>query len=200
MQSWLLRFSPSGFGAKLSPRNNSPVTLVYNTKSWKAWLSREGHWYCNKCHYELAQKTNCFKLAWRQVAVTRREFQQDWSDRKVLGISRFYNTSKMLTEGHKDNSGDEPSGSDMQVEQTPTREVGRLLANIGDNLNQEVRARRSEETETVIHVFQLANLGGVNMSFLIPIHDSFQYETDVSLLVFIISFYTSRRFFRVRDS
>lgn len=106
----------------------------------------------------------------------------------------------MHTEGHKDNSGDEPSGSDMQVEQSPTREVGRLLANIGDNLNQEVRARRSEETETVIHVFQLANLGGVNMSFLIPIHDSFQYETDVSLLVFIISFYTSRRFFRVRDS
>lgn len=118
----------------------------------------------------------------------------------MLGISRFYNTSKMHTEGHKDNSGDEPSGSDMQVEQTPTREVGRLLANIGDNLNQEVRARRSEETETVIHVFQLANLGGVNMSFLIPIHDSFQYETDVSLLVFIISFYSSRRFFRVRDS
>ncbi|PFX20214.1 hypothetical protein AWC38_SpisGene15330 [Stylophora pistillata] len=120
--------------------------------------------------------------------------------RKVLGISRYSNTSKMLTEGNKRNSGDESSGSDMQVEQTSTREVGRLLANIGDNLNQAVRAQRSENREPVIQVFQLANFGGVNMSFLIPIHDSFQYVTDVSLLVFIISFYTSRRFVRVRDS
>lgn len=106
----------------------------------------------------------------------------------------------MLTEGNKRNSGDVSSGSDMQVEQTSTREVGRLLANIGDNLNQAVRAQRSENREPVIQVFQLANFGGVNMSFLIPIHDSFQYGTDVSLLVFIISFYTSRRFVRVRDS
>ena len=76
-------FTPSSFGAKLSPRNNSPVTLVYIRKSWKAWLSREGHWCCNKCHYELDQKTNCFKLAWRQVVVIYAENSNRCVERNI---------------------------------------------------------------------------------------------------------------------
>lgn len=105
----------------------------------------------------------------------------------------------MLTETHRNDSG-EHSQSDLHLGRTRAREVGRSLASIGDSLNQEMQARRTVERAAVTLVFQLASLGGVNISFSIPMRVSFHYETDVSLLVYIISFYTSREFIRVRDA
>lgn len=104
-------------------------------------------------------------------------------------------------EGQANESGGHSQSDQPHIgTRTRAREVGRTLAHIGDNLNQEMRARQTvRESSTTVFVFQLANLRGVSMSFFIPIRVSFHYEADISLLVYIISFYTGMTFIPVRD-
>jgi len=87
-----------------------------------------------------------------------------------------------------------------RVRSMQVREIGRTLARIGDSLNQEIRVHRTVRSSTALLVFQLANLGGVSMSFLIPVRISFPYQAGISILVYIISFFSGASFISVPDS
>lgn len=80
------------------------------------------------------------------------------------------------------------------------REIGRTLARIGDGLNQEIRAHRTVQSSTAVLVFQLANLGGVSMSLLIPVRISFPYQAGISILVYVIRFFSGGSFITVAES
>lgn len=105
-----------------------------------------------------------------------------------------------LMGGHTNDSGEHSQYDVAHVRRMRVREIGRTLARIGDSLNQEIRAHRTVESSTTVLVFQLANLGGVSMSFLIPVRISFPYEASISILVYIISFFSGASFITVRNS
>lgn len=90
--------------------------------------------------------------------------------RQVLGDSAANSVSPSSYQG--------PSNS---------REAGRALARIGDNLNYETLARRSADYSTVVFLLQMGE-AGVSMSFLIPFRVQFHFETEMSFCVFIIRF------------
>lgn len=90
--------------------------------------------------------------------------------RQVLGGSAANSVSSSSYQG--------PSNS---------REAGRALARIGDNLNYETLARRSADYSTVVFLLQMGE-AGVSMSFLIPFRVQFHFETEMSFSVFIIRF------------
>lgn len=78
-----------------------------------------------------------------------------------------------------------------------SREAGRALARIGDNLNYETLARRSADYSTVVFLLQMGEAGGVSMSFLIPFRVQFHFETEMSFCVFIIRFTAGLSFIQV---
>lgn len=102
--------------------------------------------------------------------------------------------------GHTNDSGEHSQSDVDNVDGTRAREIGRSLAHIGDSLNQEMRTQRTVQSSTTVLVLQLANLGGVSLSFLIPVRVSFQYEASISFFVYIISFYTGASFVPVQNS
>ena len=102
--------------------------------------------------------------------------------------------------GHSNNSTEHGQYDVASVRRMRVREIGRTLARIGDGLNQEIRAHRTVQSSTAVLVFQLANLGGVSMSFLIPVRISFPYQTGISILVYVISFFSGASFITVPDS
>lgn len=105
----------------------------------------------------------------------------------------------MSTRGHTNDSGEHYQSEVNNVSRTRAREIGRSLAHIGDRLNQEMQAQRTVQSSTTSLILQLAILGGVSMSFLIPVRVSIQYEEGISLLVYVISFYTGSSFIPVRN-
>lgn len=105
--------------------------------------------------------------------------------------------------GHSNNSTELTAHSQYDVasvRRMRVREIGRTLARIGDGLNQEIRAHRTVQSSTAVLVLQLANLGGVSMSFLIPVRISSPYQAGISILVYIISFFSGSSFITVPES
>ena len=101
--------------------------------------------------------------------------------------------------GYSNNSTGHSQYDEASVRRMRVREIGRTLARIGDDLNQEIRAHRTVQSSTAVLVFQLANLGGVFMSFLIPIRISFPYQAGISVLVYIIRFFSGGSFITVPE-
>lgn len=82
------------------------------------------------------------------------------------------------------------------LERQSVRDVGRTLASIGDNLNEETVTRRS----TIIFFLQMGDLGGVLMSFLVPSSFSFHHgDSEMSFFVLIIRFHAGISFTQVQD-
>ena len=115
-----------------------------------------------------------------------------WYNRMVF----LYNS---LMGGHSNDSREHCQYDVARVRRMQVREIGRTLARIGDSLNQEIRAHRAAQSSTAVLVFQLASLGGVSMSVLIPVRISFPYQTGISILVYIISFFSGASFISVRN-
>ena len=115
-----------------------------------------------------------------------------WYKRMVLLCSSFMG-------GYSNNSTGHSQYDEASVRRMRVREIGRTLARIGDDLNQEIRAHRTVQSSTAVLVFQLANLGGVSMSFLIPIRISFPYQAGISVLVYIIRFFSGGSFITVPE-
>ena len=82
---------------------------------------------------------------------------------------------------------------------TNSRDAGRALARIGDNLNYETLARRSANYSTVVFLLQMGEAGGVSLSFLIPFRVQFHFETEMSFGVFIIRFTAGLSFIQAWD-
>lgn len=116
-----------------------------------------------------------------------------WYKRMVLFCSS-------LMGEHSSDSTEHSQYDVARVRRMRVREIGRTLARIGDGLNQEIRAHRTVRSSTAVFVFQLANLEGVSMSFLIPVRISLPYQAGVSILVYIISFFSGATFISVPDS
>lgn len=104
-----------------------------------------------------------------------------------------------LMEGHSHHSTEYSQYDVARVRRMRVREIGRTLARIGDSLNQELRAHRTVQSSTAVLVFQLASLGGGSMSFLIPVRISNPYQAGISILVYIISFFSGASFISVRN-
>ena len=116
-----------------------------------------------------------------------------WYKRMVLLCSTFMG-------GHSNNSTERSQYDAASVRRMRVREIGRTLASIGDGLNQEILAHRTVQSSTAVLVFQLANVGGVSMSFLIPVRISFPYQAGISILVYAISFFSGASFITVPES
>lgn len=109
-----------------------------------------------------------------------------------------YKIQKMI-EGQTRNNSDENADSPSNLGETGTRAVGRALARLGDNLNEESLARRSGDSSTIVFFLQLGDLRGVSMSVVIPLRVPFHFETEMSLFVFIVRFHAGMNFIQVRD-
>lgn len=102
-----------------------------------------------------------------------------------------------MIEALKNSGGNCHRSRSRHLERQSVRDVGRTLASIGDNLNEEALTRRS----TIIFFLQMGDLGGVLMSFLVPSSQfSFHHgESEMSFFVLIIRFHAGISFTQVQD-
>ena len=111
-----------------------------------------------------------------------------------------FNSSRMI-EGQALNNSEENCSQSYFESGPSATDIGRTLARIGDNLNEETSTRRSVIRPTIVLFLQLGDLWGVSMSFFrIPFNGvPFHREAEVSLLIFILRFHAGMSFIHVRD-